>query len=158
VTAQEFVKGIERYYGAYDNSYKREVVERFMARMEIGRITALYEMVLLYFSDRYGKVPDVAAIRDIEDSHADELKQKSGEIYFDQQEAYRNGEYLGHYDSGRFIPYLRSIQVAGLITEYTNEFVAGAPTPESFAKFIDSRPELCAPSDTLLIESDEEEA
>jgi len=136
MTSQDFVKGIERYYGAYGNEYKREVVEHFMRRFDDDKVAAIYEQVLLYFSDQYGKVPDVAAIKRIIDEHEDDIKVKTGEIYQIGQDVFRGDDRIGHYDGGTFIPDLGPIQGTKLLAEYVAEFTPVAPNPERYVEFL----------------------
>ena len=63
----------------------------------------MIEQIILVFKGQYGKLPDVAAIKDIIDSTPDLQRQKR--IHEDPMgNVWSRGERIGHMDDGRFIP------------------------------------------------------
>lgn len=137
MTASQFVTQVEEYYGKYENDFMRKMVQKYVSGMDEQVLGVLLKQVMLSFSSQYGKVPDIAAIEKVLRDNKDAIKAGSGEIYVENGTVYRNGEMLGHYDGGRFVPMLAPIQGTALLEQYVDEFGSGPVSPERFAGFID---------------------
>jgi hypothetical protein len=139
MTATEFVEAIEAYYGTYASDYKRSMVAGYIGRYEPDMIRAIHDVIIDQFSDRYGKVPDVAAITEIRVKNKDELRKKAGQIYQQGDEVYRGERLIGHYDGAVFIPNLSEIQGTPSMIEYVEEMSTEMASPEKYAHFLSMR-------------------
>jgi hypothetical protein len=66
VTATDFIRLIEDYYGKYDNEKRREITQEYLAgnfsEKDLGK---LYKATLLAYSSKWGKVPDIAVFTEV---------------------------------------------------------------------------------------------
>lgn len=108
--AQEFVKAVEAYYGAYERPLVRRTVLAYVEQFGPEIVRQIYQLLLLEFSGQYKMAPDVAAIEKIRRGMNEE---RSDGVY-------RHGRRVGHYDGSRFIP-----DLALLSEEGVREYVAG---------------------------------
>lgn len=89
MNAIDFVKEIEKYFGPYENEYRRGIVTIYLNdHFTEDDLDKLYKLTIEGFSSKYKTVPDVAVFRDL----ADKYNKARGEWY-----KYENGtvEYLG---------------------------------------------------------------
>lgn len=125
--AEEFVKAIEAYYGAYERPLVRRTVLAYMEQYRPGVIRRLYQQLLLEFSGQYKVAPDVAAIEKVRRSMNEERTDA----------VYRHGRRVGHYDGARFIPDLTLLSETGI-----REYVAGHEiysNPQGYNQLLENR-------------------
>jgi len=106
MTSQDFVASIEKYYGRYSTSFKREIVTEYIERIPVAERKPLLTVVLESISDQYKSVPDVAAIQKVRQENENEIARKAGKVWEDKLTGkyYIGDIYLGFYDDHRFIP------------------------------------------------------
>ena len=106
MNANDFIKGIEHYYGPYERPTVKGMVLAKVLPLSDKVRAVLYDTLLETYSTRYGTQPDVAAINDAITAAA-ALPPKNG-IHQDEVKnriLYRDGKPVGHYDEGRLIPW-----------------------------------------------------
>jgi hypothetical protein len=90
---QDFIRMVEQYYGEYDRPLIKATVLKYLQGMSAGMLQPLYKQLLLMHSNQYKAVPDVAV-----------LEAARMEMERNDNGVYRNGQRIGYYDGGRFIP------------------------------------------------------
>ena len=133
----KFMAVMEAYYGKY-NPTKRAIILEYIKHDVNVELKTLSRHVLEELDSRYKSQPDIATLK----KAAREIKKNDPNIYY-------NGRCLGHYDGGRFIPDLTSLN-SNEITRYVSE--GAYSSKASFIAFIDklNNPELEDKSANIL--------
>ena len=111
MTATDFVRAVEAYYGKYERPLVKKTILRYCEQFHADELRQVYQRLLLEFSGQYKVTPDIAAIekvrRGLTDSRPDGI--------------YRHGRRIGHMDGGRFIPDLSLLSAKG-VQEYAQGY------------------------------------
>ena len=120
MTPAEFVMQIEAYYGRYPTAVVREAVRDYLGHLDV-RLAALFRVLIEAVSNKYGKVPDVAAIAEVLREHRKSIERLSGDFTDEAGQVWSRGRLIGHYDGSVFIPDLRGLP-RSLQAEYAVHF------------------------------------
>ena len=106
MTAQDFVVAIEKYYGKYSTSFKREIIMGYIEGIPVAERRPLLMIVMESISDQFKSVPDLAAIQKVRSENENEIARKAGEVWEDERTGkyFIQDTYLGYYDGNTFIP------------------------------------------------------
>ena len=107
MTAKDFLKAVEAYYGTYERPLVKQTVLRYCEQFHADELRQIYQRLLLEFSGQYKVTPDIAAIEKVRRGYAEDRPDG----------VYRHGRRIGHMDGGRFIPDLSLLSAKG-IKEY----------------------------------------
>lgn len=69
---QEFLKRIQDYYGLHYNPTMLQDVERWASRLNNNQLKGVYKNVTENFPSRYGKLPDISAMKSALDLYHEE--------------------------------------------------------------------------------------
>ena len=75
MTPEQFISAVIKYYGKYSSDFKRDMVLQYLREMKTDDYrAALFRLVLLNVSDRYGKAPDIASIEEVQNTNKLEIR------------------------------------------------------------------------------------
>jgi len=131
VTVKQMVKDLQAYYGLrYTSQLQVDMIAQYIERIGVAP-GVLFDQIVLSFKGQYGKLPDVAAIREIVEGSPEVKRQFR--IYQDEDgRVWSRGRKIGHVDSGQFIP----LYVDG-VPENVRQLDHG--TPERFIAFLEDK-------------------
>ena len=128
MTIRQMIKDMQNYYTLrYTSTIQVKMIEQYV--LDIGADPGvLFDQIVLAFKGQYGKLPDVAAIREIVDGSPEVKRQFR--VYQDEDgKVWSRGRKIGHVDSGQFIP----LYING-VPENVRQLDHG--TPERFVAFL----------------------
>jgi len=131
VTVKQMVKDLQTYYSLrYTSQLQVDMIAQYIERIGVAP-GVLFDQIVLSFKGQYGKLPDVAAIREIVEGSPEVKRQFR--IYQDEDgRVWSRGRKIGHVDSGQFIP----LYVDG-VPENVRQLDHG--TPERFIAFLEDK-------------------
>lgn len=131
MTVKQMVKDLQAYYGLrYTSQLQVDMIAQYIERIGVAP-GVLFDQIVLSFKGQYGKLPDVAAIREIVEGSPEVKRQFR--IYQDEDgRVWSRGRKIGHVDSGQFIP----LYVDG-VPENVRQLDHG--TPERFIAFLEDK-------------------
>ena len=130
MTIEGLISGLQDYYTLrYTSKIQVDMIAQYVQNVGIEP-DVLFEQIVLAFKGQYGKLPDVAAIKEIIESSPE--SQRMLQVYQDNLDiVWSRGRRIGHVDAGKFIPlYADGVPVDVRALDHTS--------PEKFIEFIET--------------------
>ncbi len=131
MSIHEMIKDLENYYSL---KYKSQILVDMIAQYIQGTgvpPASAFEQIILSFKGQYGKLPDVAAMREVLEG-SPELKRQLKVFEDEQGMVWSRGKRVGHFDAGKFVPRYEN-GVPNDVRELDHT------TPDKFIEFIESK-------------------
>lgn len=130
-----FIKNIENYYCPYaKNATVKMVLDGYLSGFTSDQLNELFQMIVLDYSNTYKTPPDVSRFKECwEKKYRQAGLIKKGRHYEDEfGNVYDSGmQKIGHYDSGRFIPFLMDPRIREKVLTLGSERI----TPERYLEY-----------------------
>ena len=131
MTIQQMITDLQDYYSIrYTSKIQVEMIGQYVEALGIDP-DVLFEQIILAFKGQYGKLPDVAAIKEIVEASPESKRMLR--IYQDElDKVWSRGRRIGHVDAGKFIPlYADGVPVDVGKLDHAS--------PEKFIEFMDTK-------------------
>ena len=131
MTIQEMVTNLQDYYTLrYTSKIQVDMIAQYVENVGIDP-GVLFEQIVLAFKGQYGKLPDVAAIKEIIEASPESKRMLR--LYQDENDrVWSRGRRIGHVDAGKFIPlYFDGVPSDVRKLDHTS--------PEKFIEFMETK-------------------
>jgi hypothetical protein len=139
VNIETFLKKARTYFRPWPSKLMAEMVAEWLKDHEDLDLDELWKLVVHEFPAQYGQSLEPYHLARTYEKHRTVLERASGNYTDGNGNQFRKHIRIGHWDSGRWIPYLGDIQhLPGGVRAFLEAFPPGSPPgPDATARYLE---------------------